>query len=116
MPDGILPEQSRQDQRSEKPVGPRSHPLLGNRPPEARERVAENRLAPPINIRVSIPFLGKRFYFALMAGKERRGHERLAVERRRNPFFTKVNVFFLVAGAAILYALTLGAFIVFATS
>lgn len=114
MPDGAIPDQARQDQPSDQPLGPLSHPLLGNRPPEARAPAGDNRLAPPVNIRLTIPFLGRRFYFAILAGKERRGHERLALERRRNPLFTKINVLFLVIGAVILYGLTLGAFLAFA--
>lgn len=114
MPDGSLPDQTRQDRLSEQSLGPLSHPLLGNRRPEAAAPVRENRLAPPVNIRVTIPVLGKRFYFAVLAGKERRGDERLALERRRNPLFTKINVVFLLIGAGALYALTLGAFLAFA--
>lgn len=114
MPDGSPQDPIHQDRLSEQPLGPLSHPLLGNRPAEARAPTRETRLAPPINIRITIPILGKRFYFALLAGKERRGDERLALERRRNPIFTKSNVVFLLAGAAVLYALTIATFLAFA--
>lgn len=114
MPDGSVPDTANQDQPPNQPLGPLSHPLLGNRQPEARAPTREQRLAPPVNIRVTIPILGNRFYFALLAGKERRGGERLALERRRNPVFTKNNVVFLLAGAAVLYALTIGAFLALA--
>jgi hypothetical protein len=113
MPDGAIQEPTPQDQLSDRPPGPLSHPLLGNRRPAARADAHESRVAPPINIRVTIPILGKRFYVAILAGKERRGDERLALERRRNRLFTKVNVLFLIAGITALYALTLGVFLAF---
>ena len=58
--------------------------------------------------------MGRRFYFAIAGGKERRCKERVALERKANPFRTKNNITFFVIGAVVLYSPTLGAFLVFA--
>jgi hypothetical protein len=62
--------------------------------------------AHPVNIRVSLPFFGKRFYLTLVAGQERRAVERLKAERAKNPLATRANIIFLgacgvVAGLAV---------------
>ncbi len=64
---------------------------------------------PPVNIRMSVPMLRWRFYFAITGGQERRGAERLAAERGRHPLRTPGNVLFVVAGAMVVYLATLGA-------
>ena len=61
----------------------------------------------PVNLRLSIPLPFGRYYVTLVAGKERRGAERLASERRKNPLLTFGNlaVFFglgCVCGLALL--------------
>lgn len=63
---------------------------------------------PPVNIRLSVPILRWRFYFAITGGQERRGAERLAAERGRHPLRTPGNVLFVVAGAMVVYLATLG--------
>jgi len=63
---------------------------------------------PPVNIRLSVPMLRWRFYFAVTGGRERRGAERLAAERGRHPLRTPGNVLVLVAGAMLVYLATLG--------
>ncbi len=45
----------------------------------------------PADLRLSIPFLHKRFYMVLLAGEERRSKERLAIERKRYPIATIAN-------------------------
>lgn len=60
----------------------------------------------PVNIRVSLPFFGKRFYLTLVAGQERRPVERLRAERAKNPLATRANIIFLgtcgiIAGLAV---------------
>ncbi len=61
----------------------------------------------PVNLRFSIPLPFGRYYVTLVAGKERRGAERLASERRKHPLLTFGNlaVFFglgCVCGLALL--------------
>ncbi len=61
----------------------------------------------PVNIRLGIPLPFGRYYVTLVAGKERRGADRLASERRKHPLLTFGNmaVFFglgCVCGLALL--------------
>ena len=61
----------------------------------------------PINIRFSVPFFGRRFYLAVLAGQERRPAERLKADRTKHPLATRANVIFLslcgvVAGLAVI--------------
>ncbi len=51
----------------------------------------------PINLRLSIPLLFKRYYVTILAGEERRSPDRLATERRRHPIKTTGNVIILFA-------------------
>ena len=62
----------------------------------------------PVNIRLSVPMLRWRFYFAITGGQERRDAERLATERERHPLRTPGNVLFVIAGAMAVYLATLG--------
>ncbi|MDF5733574.1 MAG: hypothetical protein PUP92_37760 [Rhizonema sp. PD38] len=55
----------------------------------------------PVNIRVSIPILGMRFYLILSAGKERRSNQRLQVSKSTFPLWTPVNTL-LITGFFIL--------------
>lgn len=75
-----------------------------SRPADA-DRTADR---PPVNIRLSVPILRWRFYFAITGGQERRGTERLAAERRHHPLRTPGNVLFVVSGAMLLYMAALG--------
>jgi len=55
----------------------------------------------PVDIRVSLPLLFKRFYFVVLGGPERRGADRRKMERRRLPLLKLANLLFLVGFAAI---------------
>ena len=56
----------------------------------------------PINIRLSIPLLFKRYYVTIVAGEEHRESERLAAERRKHPLVTRGNlIFFALVGTVI---------------
>ncbi len=56
----------------------------------------------PINIRLSIPLLIKRYYVTIVVGEERRTPERLSVERRKHPLVSRGNlVFFTIVGTVI---------------
>jgi len=48
----------------------------------------------PIDIRISIPFVHKRFYFTVVAGQERRRPDRLHHDRTTYPLVTAGNVMF----------------------
>ena len=72
-----------------------------------------SRAQPPVNIRLSIPMLQWRFYFAINSGKERRSKPRLAADRRHNPLATKGNALFVLMGAMTLSLFTLGGFLVY---
>jgi hypothetical protein len=113
MPDGLVND----DQLGETVVTPFT-PTMSQAPPEAQPVKAGTRVRrgvpPSVNIRVTVPVLKSRFYFALMGGRERRSRERLAVERRRNPVATRPNILFILLGALALYIVTLGTFLGYA--
>ncbi len=115
MPDGTTTDPRQRVQPSAASSGSVSHPLMGNTRIEAAVRNDAEHATPPINIKMTVPILGRRFYFALVSGREQRSKERLALERQRNPFCTKSNITFVVIGAVVLYMLTLGTFLVFAS-
>ena len=115
MPDGSTPDPGQKAQPSASSAGSVSHPLMGNSRIEPAVRNAAVQTAPPVNIKMTVPILGRRFYFTIMGGKERRSNERLALERQGNPLRTRSNVLFVILGALILYMLTLGSFLVFAS-
>ncbi len=48
----------------------------------------------PIDIRISLPFLGTRFYCTIVAGQERRPGERRKQERQSYPLLTFGNALF----------------------
>ncbi len=51
----------------------------------------------PVNIRLTIPFLKKRYYMTLVAGMERRSAQRLAEERLKHPLIKTGNVLMMAA-------------------
>ena len=50
----------------------------------------------PINIRLSFPILGQRYFVTVVGGIERRSGERLYRERRMFPLRTAGNILFLL--------------------
>lgn len=62
----------------------------------------------PIDIRVSIPLLHRRFYFTVVAGQERRRRERRAADRQAYPLATFGNFFFTLGLATLFMVLALG--------
>ena len=74
-----------------------------------------SRAQPPVNIRLSIPMLQWRFYFAINSGKERRNKPRLAADRRHNPLATKGNALFVLMGTMALSLFSLGGLLVYAS-
>lgn len=65
----------------------------------------------PINIRISVPLLHRRFYFTVVAGEERRRHERRKAERQDHPLLTAGNVFFSLGVATLFTIMALGVLI-----
>lgn len=116
MPDGSSGDPRQKVQSSDSNTGPVSHPLMGSTRTEPAVRNPAPHPAPPVNIRVTIPFLGGRYYFTLLSGKERRSKERLALERQANPLRTRRNIMFMIGGALFFYLVTLGTFLVFASA
>lgn len=79
-------------------------------------RRARREAPPSINIRITLPLLRSRYYFAVLGGRERRSRERLAVERRYNRLATRSNILFIMIGAFVVYMVTLGAFLFYAAA
>ncbi|PHM11325.1 hypothetical protein [Nostoc sp. 'Peltigera malacea cyanobiont' DB3992] len=63
-----------------------------------------SRTRHPLDIRVSVPIPGLRFYLVLLAGSERRSKARLRLEKGLYPFWTPANILFLIGFLIILSA------------
>ena len=57
-----------------------------------------------LDVRISVPIPGLRFYMVLLAGSERRPKVRLRSEKGLYPFWTPVNILFLMGFLIILSA------------
>jgi hypothetical protein len=66
----------------------------------------------PVNVRLSIPVIKRRFYLTVVGGEEARSAERRNRERHRYPLRTVANVLFFAGAAAFFYALLLVAYAV----
>lgn len=55
-----------------------------------------------LDIRVSVPIPGLRFYLVLLAGSERRSQQRLLYEKGKYPLFNTGNIIFLIGFLTIL--------------
>jgi len=65
----------------------------------------------PINIRVTLPFIGRRFFITLVGGQEHRGTDRILRERTANPLGTPTNILFMLGvGGAFYLVAVLGMF------
>jgi hypothetical protein len=115
MPDGSTTDPRPKVEPGASSSGSVSHPLMGSTRKEPAIRNTAKRASSPVNIRMTVPILGRRFYFSIAGGRERRSKERLALERQANPFRTKSNITFILIGAVIIYMLTLGTFLAFAS-
>jgi hypothetical protein len=56
----------------------------------------------PIDIRLSVPILSKRYYVTVVAGKERRRPERLVSERAKHPLDLRANLVVVLATSCII--------------
>lgn len=66
-----------------------------------------------VDIRLSTPFLHRRYYMTLVSGGERRDSGRIATERHHYPLRTAANVLFFVAIAVGFYAVALIGFTIY---
>ncbi len=98
--------------RAEHEVQPAAVPVPADHAGDGAIEVASRRADPgeqpwssrhPVNVRLTIPlpFLG-RCYLTVVAGRERRSPERLAVERRKHPLRTAGNVIFAFAVGSVI--------------
>lgn len=69
----------------------------------------------PVNIRLSVPFFGRRFYLTIVSGGEKRDDARRDRDRHHYPVRTASNVFFFIGTGAAFYAVAL-VFMAFASS
>ena len=60
-----------------------------------------------LNIRLSLPWIGRRFYITVVGGPERRDPERRSTDRRLHPLRTAVNALFFLGVAVLFYAVLL---------
>lgn len=66
----------------------------------------------PVNVRLSFPFFGDRYFITIVGGMERRGTERVRRESAVHPLRTAGNVLFLLGvGGAFYFAAVLGIFV-----
>lgn len=96
--------------------------LLDRIPPEVAETFTEEQRAAlwtavkpvswrrhPVNIRLSFPIVGGRFFITVVGGPEKRSDERRRRERRMFPLRTSGNIFFLLGiGGAFTVTAVLG--------
>lgn len=57
----------------------------------------------PINIRMSMPFIGGRYFITLVGGPEKRSRERVSREGRMFPLVTAGNLMFLLGVGGAFY-------------
>jgi hypothetical protein len=105
-------------------TGPTGHPgadLLSRLPKDVLDSLtAEQRAALwsaahqpswrryPVNIRLSMPWFGERWFLTVVAGADRRNAERLMRERLLHPLRTAGNIAFLIGLVVLLHALAFG--------
>ena len=62
----------------------------------------------PVDIRLSIPFIGRGFYLVFLMGRERRSQERLRNDRAFHPLLRTGNVMAIASAASMLLAFGIG--------
>ncbi|NQV84995.1 MAG: hypothetical protein HQ494_14380 [Rhodospirillales bacterium] len=58
----------------------------------------------PVDIRLTIPFFGRKYYFTFVGGYEKRSNERRAEDRHQYPLRTAANIFFFIGLATLFYS------------
>ena len=116
MPEGAIFQDSQNDPFFDRLPAPISNQLsVDQKRAIAAALPGNSGVRPPVNIRMSIPMLRWRFYFAINGGKERRSTPRLKTDRQRNPLVTKGNGVFVAIGAMTLSLFSLGSFLIYAS-
>ena len=59
----------------------------------------------PLNIRLSVPLIGRRYFLTLIGGSEKLGLERRSAERDVHPIKKAGNIFFIAGFVVIFYAI-----------
>ncbi|NFV81640.1 hypothetical protein [Magnetospirillum aberrantis] len=67
----------------------------------------------PVNIRLSFPIIGGRFFLTVVGGPEKRSIERRSRERRMFPLRTIGNILFLLGIGAAFYVIAVLGLVVF---
>ena len=67
----------------------------------------------PINIRITLPFFGRRFFLTLVGGLEHRGSDRIVRERTANPLGTPSNILFMLGVGGVFWMFAFSNLIVF---
>lgn len=62
----------------------------------------------PVNIRLGLPWFGRRVFVTVVAGADRRNAERLMRERALHPLKTAGNVLFLIGLVVLLHVIAFG--------
>ena len=63
--------------------------------------------AHPVNIRLTLPVIRRRYFLTIVAGEEKRSLERRAHERHRYPMRTAAKILFFLGAAAIIYVVAI---------
>lgn len=100
--------------------------LLDRIPPDVAESFTEEQRAAlyqaikpaswrrhPVNIRLSFPILGERYFITVVSGYEKRSGERLSRERRMFPLRTIGNMLFLLGVGAAFYVAAAAGLVLF---
>lgn len=66
----------------------------------------------PIDIRLSLPFIASRFYFTIVAGREKRRPDRRTEDRAAYPLMTIGNAFFGLGVTTLLMMVALALIII----
>ena len=108
-------------------VAQRGERFLGYIPEEIRSTLTTRQIdairdaaqkhwrAHPVNIRLSLPLLFRRYYMTLVAGTEQRNRQRRHSERHLHPLRTIANVLFIGVSAAIIYSIVFGCLLLYST-
>lgn len=59
----------------------------------------------PIDVRITLPGFGKRFFVTVLAGIEKRRPDRLRADRIHYPLRTRANILFFLGFAVAIYGL-----------
>lgn len=61
----------------------------------------------PVDLRLTLPLPGRPVFVSIVAGREQRSGDRLAIERRQHPLHTLGNIVFMISSLTGFYTLAL---------